>query len=338
VKELQGMGIQPNILLCRCSQPIPQDMKQKLSLFCNVQPDRVIAALDVDTIYQVPIHYHEEGMDRAVCDFFDLKDSQTPNLAPFRNLVQKIREPEGRVEIAIVGKYTQHKDAYKSLVEAITHGGVSQNVAVKVHWIESEDFEENPQTYEEIIRSVHGILVPGGFGKRGTGGKLRAIQYARENKVPYLGICFGMQLATSTEFGEAGEPVICLLREWLSVSGYETRTEAGDLGGSMRLGAYPCNLKIGSKAYQAYASKDQITERHRHRYEVNMLFKDRMESQGLIFSGLSPDGRLPEVVENENHPWFMGVQFHPELKSRPFEPHPLFSAFINAALQQSRIF
>ncbi|OJV46622.1 MAG: CTP synthase [Alphaproteobacteria bacterium 43-37] len=352
VKELQGMGIQPDILLCRCSQPIPHEMKQKLSLFCNIQPDRVIAALDVDTIYQVPIHYHEEGMDRAVCDFFGLKDSKVPDLTPWKNLVQKIREPEGKVEIAIVGKYTQHKDAYKSLVEAITHGGVSQNVDVKVHWIESEDFEENPQKYDEIIHSVNGILVPGGFGKRGTGGKLRAIQYARENKVPYLGICFGMQLAviefcrnvlgienaTSTEFCEAGEPVICLLKEWLSASGYETRTEADDLGGSMRLGAYPCNLKKGTKAYNAYGSKEQISERHRHRYEVNMLFKDQMEAQGLIFSGLSPDGHLPEVIENVNHPWFVGVQFHPELKSRPFGPHPLFAAFINAALQQSRIF
>jgi CTP synthase len=351
VKELQGMGIQPDVLLCRCSQPIPQEMKEKLALFCNIKPERVIAALDVDTIYQVPVHYHEEGLDEVVCQFFGLPTDQKPDLTNWFHLVERIRNPESEIPIAIVGKYTQHKDAYKSLVEALIHAGVANNVRVKTYWIESEDLEENFDQYTDTLHAVQGILVPGGFGERGTLGKLKAIEYARVHKVPYLGICFGMQLAviefcrnvlglpnaTSTEFGPSEEPVICLLTEWLTQSGTETRTHGNDLGGSMRLGTYPCELKVGTKVWEAYHHQPQIQERHRHRYEVNMLYRDQMEKAGLSFVGLSPDGRLPEVVELTGHPWFVGVQFHPELKSRPFSPHPLFVAFIGAAIQQSRI-
>jgi CTP synthase len=311
----------------------------------------VIAALDVDTIYQVPVHYHEEGLDEVVCQFFGLPTDQKPDLTNWFHLVERIRNPESEIPIAIVGKYTQHKDAYKSLVEALIHAGVANNVRVKTYWIESEDLEENFDQYTDTLHAVQGILVPGGFGERGTLGKLKAIEYARVHKVPYLGICFGMQLAviefcrnvlglpnaTSTEFGPSEEPVICLLTEWLTQSGTETRTHGNDLGGSMRLGTYPCELKVGTKVWEAYHHQPQIQERHRHRYEVNMLYRDQMEKAGLSFVGLSPDGRLPEVVELTGHPWFVGVQFHPELKSRPFSPHPLFVAFIGAAIQQSRI-
>ena len=351
VKELQGMGIQPDILLCRCSQPIPQDMKEKLALFCNIKPERVIAALDVDTIYQVPVHYHDEGLDEVVCQFFGLSTPQAPNLAPWIELVNRIRNPEHEVSIAIVGKYTQHKDAYKSLVEALIHAGVSNHARVNIHWIESENLENDFERYTQLLHSVQGILVPGGFGQRGSEGKLKAIEYARVHKVPYLGICFGMQLAviefcrhvlnlphaTSTEFGPSDEPVICLLTEWLTQSGLQTRGQGDDLGGSMRLGAYPCQLTPLTKAAEAYGNAPVIHERHRHRYEVNMLYRERMEAAGLSFVGLSPDGRLPEVVEMADHPWFVGVQFHPELKSRPFTPHPLFVAFIKAAIQNARI-
>ncbi len=351
VKELQGMGIQPDILLCRCSQPIPQDMKEKLALFCNIKPERVIAALDVDTIYQVPVHYHDEGLDEVVCQFFGLSTPQSPNLAPWIALVDRIRNPEHEVSIAIVGKYTQHKDAYKSLVEALIHAGVSNHARVNIQWVESENLEKNFEHYIQLLHSVQGILVPGGFGQRGSEGKLKAIEYARVHKVPYLGICFGMQLAviefcrhvlnlphaTSTEFGPSEEPVICLLTEWLTQSGLQTRGQGDDLGGSMRLGSYPCQLKPLTKAADAYGNSPVIHERHRHRYEVNMLYRERMEAAGLSFVGLSPDGRLPEVVEMADHPWFVGVQFHPELKSRPFTPHPLFVSFIKAAIQNARI-
>ena len=351
VKELQGMGIQPDILLCRCSQPISKEMKEKLALFCNIKPERVISALDVDTIYQVPVHYHDEGLDEVVCQFFGLPITEQPDLQNWYDLVHRIRNPEHEIAIAIVGKYTQHKDAYKSLVEALVHAGVANHARVNVHWIESEQLENDFDKYAELLHSVQGILVPGGFGQRGSEGKIKAIEYARVHKVPYLGICFGMQLAViefcrhalgltqanSTEFGPSEEPVICLLTEWLSQSGLETRAEGADLGGSMRLGSYPCQLKESSKARLAYADAPLIHERHRHRYEVNMLYRDQMEAAGLSFVGLSPDGRLPEVVELQDHPWFVGVQFHPELKSRPFAPHPLFVAFIKAAVGQSRI-
>ena len=352
VKELQGMGIQPNILLCRCSRPIPQEAKEKLALFCNIQSECVVAALDVDTIYQVPVHYHEEGLDRAVCKFFDLKESPDPDLTPWRKLVSNIREPEGSVTIAMVGKYIQHKDAYKSVMEALTHAGVVSRIRVNVQGISAQEVEDNPEAFAETFQSVHGILVPGGFGERGAAGKMHAITHAREKKVPFLGICFGMQLAViefarhvlgleqamSTELQRATpEPVICLLKEWLSGTTYQTRSEESDLGGSMRLGAYPCLLQEGTKVWNAYQHQQMISERHRHRYEVNMRYRQQLEDKGFLFAGMSPDGQLPEIIEISDHPWFVGVQFHPELKSRPFDPHPLFVAFIQAAVQQSRL-
>jgi len=348
VKELRSIGIQPDILLCRCDRPIPPEERRKLGLFCNVRETAVIEARDVDTIYEVPEAYHREGLDTEVLRAFGIEPANAPDLSRWREVTRRVRHPEGEVTIAIVGKYTGLKDAYKSLYEALVHGGVANTVKVNVDWIESEIFEnEDPAPF---LEHVHGILVPGGFGQRGAEGKIRAATFARERKVPYLGICFGMQMAVieaarnlagvdeanSTEFGPTPEPVVGLMTEWTRGNTLESRAAEGDLGGTMRLGAYEARLSRGSKVAEIYGSYD-ISERHRHRYEVNTAYRERLEANGLIFSGMSPDGLLPEIVEYADHPWFVGVQFHPELKSRPFEPHPLFASFVEAALTQSRL-
>jgi CTP synthase len=351
VKELLSVGIQPSMLLCRSDMPIPPDQRRKIALFCNIMPERVIAALDVPTIYQVPISYSEQGFDDQVLSYFGI-DAQPPDLKRWRGIVDRVIYPEGEVTIAIVGKYTSLLDSYKSLAEALTHGGIANNVRVKLQWLDSEIFERPDYPYGVIhhLESAHAILVPGGFGNRGTEGMIRAAQFARERSVPYLGICFGMQMAVieaarnmaglkgagSTEFGETEHPIVGLMTEWMRGNELEQRQTNGDLGGTMRLGAYPCNLVEGSRARGIYG-EDEISERHRHRYEVNINYRSALEEAGLRFSGLSPDGELPEIVEIPDHPWFVGVQFHPELKSKPFEPHPLFASYIEAALHHSRL-
>jgi len=347
-KELLGVGIQPDILLCRCDRPIPEGARKKIALFCNLRESRVIPALDVDTIYAVPAAYHAEGFDREVCDHFGIAAPE-PDLTGWHNIVTGIRKPEGQVSIAIVGKYTHLPDSYKSLAEAMAHGGIANNVRVKIDWIDSEVFETEHEALRQL-EGVHGILVPGGFGERGTEGKIEAARFARERHVPYFGICFGMQMAVieaarhlaslpgagSTEFGPCEHPVIGLMTEWMRGNELEQRNADSDLGGTMRLGAYDALLDPESRVAAIYGA-DRISERHRHRYEVNIAYKDTLEAAGLRFSGTSPDGLLPEIVEIPEHPWFIGVQFHPELKSRPFEPHPLFKSFVKAALDQSRL-
>ena len=348
VRELRAIGIQPDILLVRADRPIPAEERRKLSLFCNVRETAVIQALDVATIYDVPIAYHHEGLDTEVLAAFGIDPAPKPQLQRWHQVVDGIRNPEGEVTIAIVGKYTGLKDAYKSLMEALYHGGIANKVRVRLDWIESEVFEqEDPSPY---LERVNGILVPGGFGERGSEGKIHAARFARERNVPYFGICFGMQMAVieaarslagvakagSTEFGATPEPVVGLMTEWLKGNELETRAAKGDLGGTMRLGAYKAELKAGSKIAEIYGST-QIEERHRHRYEVNRDYRPVLEEAGMIFAGMSPDGLLPETVELKDHPWFIGVQYHPELKSRPFEPHPLFASFVAAALEQSRL-
>jgi CTP synthase len=346
VKELLSVGIQPDILLCRCDREISADARRKIGLFCNLRVERVIQALDVDTIYQVPIAYHEEGFDREVCKHFGL-DAPEPDLKRWRDIVARIRAPEGEVTIAIVGKYTHLMDSYKSLVEALSHAGIANNVRVKLNWVDSEIFESEDPIHK--LETVHGILVPGGFGERGSEGKVAAVQFAREQRIPYFGICFGMQMAViegarhlagiskagSTEFGPSAEPVIGLMTEWTRGNDVERRNAETELGGSMRLGAYPCALVDGTRVREIYGDA-LISERHRHRYEVNINYKARLEKVGFVFSGMSPDGELPEIVELPGHPWFVGVQFHPELKSKPFAPHPLFTSFIAAALTEAR--
>jgi len=348
VKELRSIGIQPDILLCRTDRPIPPSERRKLALFCNVRESAVIEARDVDNIYAVPEAYSEAGLDREVLEAFGLDPMAAPDLARWRLINERIRNPEGDVTIAIVGKYTGMKDAYKSLIEALSHGGIANKVKVKFDWIESEVFENEDPT--PFLEHVDGILVPGGFGQRGTEGKIKAAQFARERHVPYFGICFGMQMAVieavrnlcgieqanSTEFGETPDPVVGLMTEWLKGNELQRRAASGDLGGTMRLGAYPATLTRGSRVANIYGTTE-ISERHRHRYEVNTAYKGRLEQRGMRFSGMSPDGILPEIIEYEDHPWFIGVQFHPELKSRPFEPHPLFASFIGAAVEQSRL-
>ncbi|MBI1206495.1 MAG: CTP synthase [Azospirillum sp.] len=348
VKELLSVGIQPAILLCRADRPIPESERRKIALFCNIRQERVIAALDTDTIYQVPINYHEQGFDDQVLRWFDLPCTGEPDLERWRDVVRHIRAPEGEVSIAVVGKYTDLLDSYKSLIEALTHGGIANNVKVRILWQDAELFEAGDPVHH--LEGVHGILVPGGFGERGTEGMIRAAQFAREKRVPYFGICFGMQMAVieaarnlagmpsagSSEFGIRAEPVIGLMTEWQHGNRVERRDVDGDLGGTMRLGAYPAWLGDGTKARDIYGQA-VISERHRHRYEVNITLRERLEAAGLSFSGLSPDGELPEIVELPGHPWFVGVQFHPELKSKPFAPHPLFQAFIHAAVVQSRL-
>ncbi|MAW86497.1 MAG: CTP synthetase [Phyllobacteriaceae bacterium] len=348
VKELRSIGIAPDILLVRADRPIPSEERRKLSLFCNVRESAVIQALDVANIYDVPIAYHAEGLDGEVLSAFGIDPAPKPRMERWQEVSDRIHNPEGEVTIAVVGKYTGLKDAYKSLIEALAHGGMANRVRVKLEWIEAEIFEkEDPAPW---LEKVHGILVPGGFGERGAEGKILAAKFARERKVPYFGICFGMQMAcleaarslagianaSSTEFGETPEPVVGLMTEWLKGNMLEKRKASGDLGGTMRLGAYPAQLKEGTRIAGIYGST-AISERHRHRFEVNVDYMERLESCGLVFSGLSPDGVLPETVEYADHPWFIGVQYHPELKSRPFEPHPLFASFIAAAVDQSRL-
>ncbi|WP_445500759.1 CTP synthase [Microvirga sp. G4-2] len=348
VAELRSIGIQPDILLCRTDREIPKDERRKLALFCNVRETAVIEARDARSIYDVPLAYHDAGLDSEVLAAFGLDNSKSPNLSRWTEISERVHNPEGEVNIAVVGKYTGLKDAYKSLIESLHHGGIANQVKVNLHWIESEVFEnEDPAPF---LEGIHGIMVPGGFGQRGAEGKIRAAQFARERKVPYFGICFGMQMAVieaarslagikeanSTEFGPTPEPVVGILTEWLRGNELEKRVAGGDLGGTMRLGAYQAKLAPGSKVAEIYGGTE-ISERHRHRYEVNMSYRDRLEAKGLRFSGVSPDGVLPEIVEYEDHPWFIGVQYHPELKSRPFEPHPLFKSFIHAAVEQSRL-
>jgi CTP synthase len=348
VKELRSIGIQPDILLCRTDRPIPEGERRKLALFCNVRESAVIEARDVDNIYAVPEAYSAQGLAAEVLAAFGLEPQQTADLERWRLINERVRNPEGDVTIAVVGKYTGMKDAYKSLIEALSHGGIANKVKVNLDWIESEVFEnEDPAPF---LEHVNGILVPGGFGQRGAEGKIRAAQFARERQVPYFGICFGMQMAcieaarnlcgiadaNSTEFGPTPQPIVGLMTEWLKGNALQTRAAGGDLGGTMRLGAYDAVLSRGSRVAQIYGGTE-ISERHRHRYEVNTGYKDRLEQRGMRFSGMSPDGILPEIVEYEDHPWFIGVQFHPELKSRPFEPHPLFASFIGAAVERSRL-
>jgi len=348
VKELRSIGIAPDVLLVRCDRPIPDGEKKKLSLFCNVRESAVIQGLDVASIYDVPLAYHEEGLDREVLAAFGITDAPAPDLSAWQNVSSRLHSPEGEVNIAIVGKYTGLKDAYKSLSEALAHGGIANRVKVNLQWIDSEVFErDDPAPY---LEHVHGILVPGGFGERGSAGKIEAARFARVKDVPYFGICFGMQMAcveaarntagiksaSSTEFGPTKEPVVGMMTEWVKDNETESRTAGTDLGGTMRLGAYPAQLTRGSRVADIYGST-RISERHRHRYEVNMDYRKVLEKNGLLFSGVSPDGKLPEIVERTDHPWFIGVQFHPELKSRPFEPHPLFASFIAAAIDQSRL-
>jgi len=348
VKELRSIGIQPDILLCRADREVPENERRKIALFCNVRPSAVIQALDVKSIYDVPAAYHAEGLDKEVLEAFGLDASEEPDLSRWSTISDRIRNPEGEVNIAVVGKYTGLLDAYKSLNEALVHGGIANKVKVNLQWIESEVFEkEDPAPY---LDGVHGILVPGGFGERGAEGKIAAATFARVRKVPYFGICFGMQMAvieaarnlagiagaSSTEFGAVKEPLVGLMTEWMQGNELAERRQGGDLGGTMRLGSFPAALTPGSKVAEIYGSTT-IQERHRHRYEVNMRYRERLEAAGLRFTGLSPDGLLPEIVEYEDHPWFIGVQYHPELKSRPFEPHPLFASFIKAATVQSRL-
>ncbi len=347
VKELLNVGIQPQMLVCRCDRQIPDAERRKIASFCNVRAQAVIAALDVDTIYAVPISYHAEGMDREVLHHFGLPLDPEPDLSPWQRIVDRVRGPEGVVRIAVVGKYTSLLDSYKSLAEALTHGGVANNVRVQLEWVDSGVFEK-PDAVRRL-EGVQGILVPGGFGERGTEGMIEAVRFARERRVPFLGICFGMQMAvieaarhlagmpeaSSTEFGPSAAPVVGLLTEWARGNELERRAAGGDLGGTMRLGAYEAALAPGSLASEIYGAT-RISERHRHRYEVNVHYRDRLEEAGLRFSGMSPDGILPEVVELPGHPWFVGVQYHPELLSKPLAPHPLFASFVAAAVRQAR--
>ena len=347
VKELQSLGIQPDIVVCRSEMEIPAESRRKIALFCNVKAENVVQALDVDTIYQVPVAYHEQGLDTQVIRHFGLPEKE-PDLARWKGVVHRVRQPEGEVSIAVVGKYMNLRDSYKSLAEALTHGGIANNVRVKLDWIDSVVFEQEDAV--QHLEHVHGILVPGGFGERGTEGKISAAQFARERNVPYFGICFGMQMAvieatrhlvgiknaSSTEFGPTSEPVVGLLTEWIRGNEVERRNAEDDLGGTMRLGAYEARLAEGSRVAEIYGST-RIRERHRHRYEVNPAYVGRLEAEGMRFSGMSPDGTLPEIIEIPEHPWFIGVQYHPELKSTPFEPHPLFTSFVKAAVAQSRL-
>ncbi len=348
VKEMMSHGIRPRILLCRSEEPISEEERRKIGLFCNIDEDSVIPAMDVSSIYEVPMAYHAEGLDVQVLKHFGITDMPELDLSKWHEIIKRIHDPDSEVRIAVVGKYTELSDSYKSLNEALAHGGIANNARVKIKFIEAEVFEsEDPASH---LHGIHGILVPGGFGERGIEGKIKAVQFARERKVPFFGICLGMQMAVieaarnlcgitaanSTEFGECKEPVVGLMTEWVKGNKKEARAEDGDLGGTMRLGAYPAVLAKGSLVESVYGTRE-ISERHRHRYEVNADYVARLEAQGLKFSGMSPDGKLPEIVEIAEHPWFIGVQFHPELRSKPFDPHPLFTSFIKAALEQSRL-
>ena len=346
VKELQGMGIQPDILLCRTEMNIPEDQKKKIAQFCNVKEQAVIEAIDVNSIYEVPIAYNDAGFDKEILDYFSLYDEKSPDLSVWKKIISIQKSSEGEVNIGIVGKYTSIIDSYKSLIEAITHGGIANKTKINLVWIDSENIDN----VSNCFKDVHGIIVPGGFGERGSDGKIIAINYARLNKIPFLGICLGMQLAviefarnvmnyknaSSTEFGPTKFPVISLLTEWQTQKGKEKRDILSEYGGTMRLGSYECHLKQNSKIFDIY-NNEIIYERHRHRYEVNLDLCDKFDEAGMYFAGMSPDNILPETLELNDHPWFIAVQFHPELKSRPFQPHPLFVSFINASLNQSRL-
>ncbi len=349
VKELRSIGIQPDILLCRAPFPVPPEERRKIALFCNVRPEAVIEALDVANIYDVPLAYCEKGLDAEVLRHFGLEKASTPDLSKWKDVSSAIANPDGAVTIAIVGKYVALHDAYKSVVEALMHGGLANRVKVNLKWIPSDRFD-SPDADLSELDEVDGVLLPGGFGERGALGKMRAAGYARRHKLPCFGICYGMQMAVielarnlagienagTTEFGESGTPIVGLMSEWTRGNTREVRAKDGDLGGTMRLGAYPAYLTANSKVADIYGARE-ISERHRHRYEVNAAHIPELEKHGVLFSGMSPDGKLPEIFELTEHPWFVGVQFHPELKSRPFDPHPLFKSFIQAALEQSRL-
>jgi len=352
VRELASLGIKPDVLLCRCEHPLPDTERQKIANFCNVRKESVIPALDASSIYAVPQQYHGEGLDSEVLRHFGmLGTSNPPDMTRWADVVDRYENPEGEVTIAVVGKYVGLPDAYKSLNEALVHGGMANRTKVNIKWIDAEVFEQGDAEIAAALEPMHGILVPGGFGERGSEGKIASVRFARERKVPFFGICLGMQMAciegarntagiaqaSSTEFGETPEPVVGIITEWMSKEGLQKRSAETDLGGTMRLGAYEAKLAGNSHVSGIYGGATSISERHRHRYEVNSAYVERLESGGLIFSGMSPDGLLPEIVERPDHPWFVGVQFHPELKSRPFDPHPLFSGFIAAALAQSRL-
>jgi CTP synthase len=353
VKELRSIGLQPDVLVCRSEHPIPDKEIAKIALFCNVRPEAVIPAYDLKSIYEAPMAYHRAGLDQAVLDAFGISPAPRPNLARWTDVMDRLTHAEGEVRVAVVGKYTQLEDAYKSSAEALTHGGMANRVRVRAEWVDSEIFErEDPAPY---LEGFHAILVPGGFGERGTEGMIRAAQFAREKKVPYLGICLGMQMAVietarnlagltnagSEEFDhETGErrftPVVYHLKEWVQGNHVVARKLTDAKGGTMRLGAYTALLASGSHVARIYHATT-IEERHRHRYEVDGRYRERLETCGLIFAGMSPDGRLPETVEVKDHPWFIGVQFHPELKSKPFAPHPLFADFVRAAVDGARL-
>ena len=349
VRELTSLGVQPDMLLCRCEHPLPDSERRKIAQFCNVRTEAVIPALDASSIYAVPLQYHAEGLDAEVLRHFRM-DAPAPELSTWHDIVDRFEHPEGEVTIGVVGKYVGLPDAYKSLNEALVHGGMANRIKVNVKWIDAELFEQDEADIVAQLEPMHGILVPGGFGERGSEGKISSVRFARERNVPFLGICLGMQMAciegarntagitdaSSTEFGKTSEPVVGIITEWMTPEGLEKRAEGGDLGGTMRLGAYEAKLAGNSRVANMYGSTD-ISERHRHRYEVNVAYREALENGGLLFSGMSPDGLLPEIVERPDHPWFIGVQFHPEYKSRPFAPHPLFAGFIQAALDQSRL-
>ncbi|MBV7260248.1 CTP synthase [Erythrobacter crassostreae] len=351
VRELASLGIKPDVLLCRAEHPIPDGERQKIANFCNVRKEAVIPALDAPSIYSVPLQYHEAGLDAEVLRGFGITDAKDPDLSSWDDVTDRFFNPEGEVTIGVVGKYVGLPDAYKSLNEALVHGGLANRVKVNIKWIDAEVFEgEDESALVAALEPMHGILVPGGFGERGSEGKISSVKFARTRKVPFFGICLGMQMAciegareagfdaaSSSEFGETEEPVVGIITEWMSEEGIQEREEGGDLGGTMRLGAYGAKLSANSHVSRIYGGSETISERHRHRYEVNARYIDPLERQGLVFSGLSPDGLLPEIVERPDHPWFVGVQFHPELKSRPFDPHPLFAGFVAAALEQSRL-
>ena len=350
VRELTSLGIQPDVLLCRCEHPLPEVEQAKIALFCNVRKEAVIPALDASSIYAVPEQYHAEGLDDAVLHHFGLT-APLPDMSGWADIVDRYQHPEGEVTIGVVGKYVGLPDAYKSLNEALVHGGMANRVKVNIRWIDAELFEAGDDEIVSRLEPLDGILVPGGFGVRGTEGKIASVRFARERNVPFFGICLGMQMACiegarntagitaagSTEFGETTEPVVGIITEWMSPEGLQQRGADTDLGGTMRLGAYEAKLSANSHVAAIYGGATTISERHRHRYEVNGAYRESLERGGLVFSGMSPDGLLPEIVERPDHPWFIGVQFHPELKSRPFNPHPLFAGFIAAALQQARL-
>ena len=350
VRELTALGVQPDVLVCRAERPLPESERAKIAQFCNVPKDAVIPALDAPSIYAVPLRYHAEGLDRAVLNAFGIEIGEAPDLSRWTDIVERLDNPEGEVTIGVVGKYVGLPDAYKSLNEALVHGGIANRVKVHIRWIDAELFEKADSDIAASLEPLHAILVPGAFGERGAEGKIASIRFARERGVPFFGICFGMQMAciegmrnlagvasaSSTEFGPTAEPVVGIISEWMGPEGLQKRAEGGDLGGTMRLGAYPAALSGNSVVASIYGG-DAISERHRHRYEVNTAYRAPLEASGLVFSGMSPDGTLPEIVERPDHPWFVGVQYHPELKSKPFDPHPLFKSFIEAAVRQSRL-